>query len=348
VAAPKAFALAHELSELLGEQFEGFRCDLLDESREGYAAVAESLSTADLIIDASASVAVSRHLSEDRHGTARRFSVFFNPAGTAAVMLAEDAARSVMLRDLEAQYYRLVLEEPGLAGHLATVGDGVRYSGSCRALTNRIPATRAALLSALVARGIADRSQREDAEIGIWTCNDDGSVAALSRPGRQTYGVAARDWHLRYDQGLLDRLSELRDSKLPNETGGVLLGVVDLSRKSIHISCSTAQPGDSKGSITSFERGVAGLAEDVEAATKATMHQVRYVGEWHSHPRYASATPSDTDLLQLMWLGTELRQDGLPGLMFIAADEGDFRLAIAFARDTDSDGADDGANDGAG
>ena len=67
--------------------------------------------------------------------------------------MTENAERTITLRDLEAQYHRLVLTEPSLANHLKAGPDGVRYSGSCRALTNRIPATRAALLSAIAARG---------------------------------------------------------------------------------------------------------------------------------------------------------------------------------------------------
>jgi hypothetical protein len=341
VAAPKASALARELGMLLGENFEHFNCDVLDESRHGYAAVAAALQNADLIIDASASVAVSRHLSEDRHGTARRISVFFNPAGTSAVLLAEDVARNITLSDLEAQYYRLVLTEPDLAFHLDHAGEGIRYSGSCRAVTNRIPATRAALLSALVAHGIAEASGCDDAHIRIWTCRNDGGVNVLARPGREVRRQTARKWELRYDAGLLEQLFGLREANLPNETGGILLGIVDMGRKSIHLAQAMPQPVDSRGSVTSFERGVAGLREDLEAATKATMHQLRYAGEWHSHPRYASATPSGTDILQLMWLGAELAKDGVPGLMFIAGDKGDFRLAAAFL-DEEVRASDDG------
>ena len=82
------------------------------------AELVQELAQADVILDASASVAVSRHLAdlEDSHG--RRICLFFNPAGTAVVLLAEDSARSVTLRDLEAQYHRLVQTDPALEDHL--------------------------------------------------------------------------------------------------------------------------------------------------------------------------------------------------------------------------------------
>jgi hypothetical protein len=158
LAAPKAFALVQEIGGLLGERFDGYRCDVLDPPQDGREALTTSFTDAELIIDASASVAVSRHLADMPNASARRVSVFFNPSGTSAALLAEDNKRAITLRDLEAQYHRLVLTEPSLEGHLKEVGGGVRYSGSCRALTNRIPATRAALLSALVARGIMDNT----------------------------------------------------------------------------------------------------------------------------------------------------------------------------------------------
>ena len=73
-----------------------------------------------------------------------------------------DSDRSVTLRDLEAQYHRLVQTDPTLKDHLSAA-PGLRYSGSCRALTNRIPATNAALLSALGARGFVEALKSDDA-----------------------------------------------------------------------------------------------------------------------------------------------------------------------------------------
>jgi len=71
---------------------------------------------------------------------------------------------------------------------------------------------------------------------------------------------------------------------------------------------------------------VVGLAKSIDDVARLSKHQVRYLGEWHSHPRYANARPSDTDIAQLAYLGSELAADGLPGLMAIAAHYGDFSL----------------------
>ncbi len=70
--------------------------------------------------------------------------------------------------------------------------------------------------------------------------------------------------------------------------------------------------------------------------------QIRYVGEWHSHPRRASALPSSTDLRQVAWLRHELAGEGLPALMAIAADNGRFSFVIADSENS-ARPADDGS-----
>lgn len=330
VGAPKAEALANRLSGLLGEPAIAIQCNILRPDEDARPRLDAVLTEADIIIDASASVAVSRHLS-DLSDKARRICAFFNPAGTSVVLLAENADRLLTLRDLEAQYHRLVLTDDKLSGHLGTSGPGVRYTGSCRALTNRIPAGNAAILSALAARGIVSALATEDATITIWTLSPKSEVHRVQRKGAPVSRVTLGTWTIAYDTDLLDGLATMRRTKLPNETGGVLLGIADMSRKSIHIAHALPAPEDSRASQTGFERGVVNLAEQVNAAVTATMHQLRYVGEWHSHPDRASTMPSNTDFVQLLWLAEELENEGLPGLMTIAAQDG--RLTLALSRD---------------
>jgi hypothetical protein len=185
------------------------------------------------------------------------------------------------------------------ADHLEVSQGGVRYSGSCRSLTNRIPASRAAVLSALAARGIADSLSSDDAKVTVWTLGTDGSVSVVQRNGEPVTRAEIGAWHVSYDRGFLDQLSALRDEGLPNETGGAIVGIADFSRQALHLAHAFPQPEDSLGSPTRFERGVVGLAQSIDDVARQSMHQVRYLGEWHSHPRYANARPSNTDIAQL-------------------------------------------------
>jgi hypothetical protein len=142
VGAPKALALARQIAGLLHEPFVPLLCDVTNPDEGSREVLATRLTEAEIIIDASASVAVSRYLADMPDSGARRLCTFFNPAGTSVVLLVESADRSITLRDLEAQYHHLLVTESLLATHLQTEHEGVRYSGSCRALTNRIPAQR--------------------------------------------------------------------------------------------------------------------------------------------------------------------------------------------------------------
>jgi hypothetical protein len=109
----------------------------------------------------------------------------------------------------------------------------------------------------------------------------------------------------------------------------VLLGITDTSRRSVNIVTALPPPQDSSGSITAFERGVSGLAAAVKEAAKRSLHQVRYVGEWHSHPRGSPTSPSATDIRQLCWLTDELESEGVPALMAIAGDDGQLSVLLA-------------------
>jgi hypothetical protein len=322
--APKAQALARQMGWLLNESFTAVAGDVTKPNAD----LVRELGEAEIIIDASASVAASRHLADLVDGKGRRLCVFFNPAGTSVVLLAEDSGRTVTLRDLEAQYHRLVQTDPGLEDHLRA-GPGLRYSGSCRALTNRIPATSAALLSALGARGLVEALKSEQAAVRIWKVAETGAVQFIERRAAAPHRLTLGGWSITYDDDLLAELARLRCSRLPRETGGVLLGVVDMSRKSIHVAHALSEPEDSRGSAEGFERGVAGLKAAVSRAVEASLHQLSYVGEWHSHPRKSSPLPSAIDLAQIVWLGRELEQEGLPGLMAIAADHGAFAFVLA-------------------
>ena len=327
---PKALALACQLADLLGEPADAFVTNILDPDEDLRGRFDARLSEASVVIDASASVAVSRYLSDLTNIGARRVSTFFNPAGTAVVLLVEAEDRSVNLRDLEAQYHRLALTEPSLVGHLRPTTDqgGVRYSGSCRALTNRIPASGAALLSALAARGLAEVLGRNEACVRVWTLTEDGGAAIVTRAGAPVHRISLEGWDVTYDRDLLGHMAALREAQLPRETGGVLLGIVDVSRRSIHAAIALPEPSDSVGTVDGFERGVVGLPQSVEGAAEASLHQIRYIGEWHSHPRRYPPLPSSTDWMQVEWLGAELAREGLPALMAIASDCGTFTFVV--------------------
>ena len=122
------------------------------------------------------------------------------------------------------------------------------------------------------------------------------------------------------DDGVEQKLRELRRQGFPNETGGVLLGYYDFNIKAVVIVTGLPAPPDSKASRDSFERGIAGLAEAVKDASVRTAGMVSYIGEWHSHPPGHSASPSGHDLMQLIQLALGMSDDGLPAVQLIVGE----------------------------
>lgn len=325
---PKAQALALEVGELLDDAGAARHLIARVGNRRASAEVDEALAAAELVVDTSASVSTARFLSDHAACRARRASVFLNPSGTAAVMLLEDAARTCRLDSLEAQYYRLLLRSPELRGHLAAPAEGLRYSGSCRAVTSRIPASSVAALSGLAARGFGRAVAVGEGDVRIWTMRDDGAVdvARIAPAPARRHEVGA--WTVVLDDALAASLRAMRHASLPAETGGVLVGIVDAFRRAITLVEALPAPNDSAGSVSDFVRGTDGLSDQLRTVQETTRDQVRYAGEWHSHPRGHTARPSALDMRQLAYLRAELAREGLPPVMVIVG-EGEIAVLSA-------------------
>jgi integrative and conjugative element protein (TIGR02256 family) len=283
--------------------------------------VSETLAGADLILDGSASVAVGRHLSDLSISAARRVSFFFNPDGTDGVLLAEPRDRSVTLRDLEAQYYSMLAEIPDLAGHLRTSEDRIAYSGACRQATNRMPESRVAALSALIAMEIKEAVPHPDGRVVVWRTAG-ANVRCVRSKAEPWERVKFGTWQVLLPRNVSADLASRRKRHLPAETGGVLLGVVDCEAKSIHLCVAFEAPADSVGDPGGFERGTEGLREKIAWHAAETVGQLSYVGEWHSHPANYPVWPSMTDVFQLTELARLLDMNGVPAVMAIVGDDG--------------------------
>src|SRR5262249_38219301 len=120
---------------------------------------------ANAIVDMTASVAAQRHLARDADSRARRASAFLNPAGTDLVLLVEDAARSVTLDALEMQFYRALLREDALAGHVVAGGQRHRYARSCGDMSSAMPQDLVALHAAIASRNLKTALESEAASI---------------------------------------------------------------------------------------------------------------------------------------------------------------------------------------
>lgn len=287
----------------------------------GHKDVAQALTDADLVVDASTTLEYPRTTSAV-DDMPRHISVFVTPNGDASVLLVEDTKRSHRLRTLEAQYYRALIDHDWgrvhLAGHAGTFWSGA----SCRDISVVMPYSRIMGHASTLAEQVQSASTSEDALIRIWqrdpTC---GAVEVHDVPVMAEQRLELDDLGLYIDDGVLQQLRQLRQQGFPNETGGVLLGYYDFNIKAVVVVKGLPAPPDSKASPTSFERGIEGLAEAVKDATERTAGMVRYIGEWHSHPPGHSASPSRDDLVQLIHLTLGMADDGLPAVQLIVGEK---------------------------
>lgn len=290
---------------------------------ENATALAAAYATANSIIDMSASVPVARALVRDVDATARRMSLFLNPTGTDLILLAEAADRTVSLDAVEMQYYRAVRRDPALAGTLEGEVARERYGRSCRDISSQIPQARIAALAGIGAQALEWAVEERRAVIRVWRQDEvTFATAAVDVPVAPVAEQEVGGWCVVTDAGLLANVRELREAKLPNETGGVLLGHVDVARRIVYVVDTIPSPPDSQEWPTLYIRGTTGLRQDVEQATKATAGQLHYIGEWHSHPRGHSTLPSRDDLQVFAWITEALDMDDLPAVMGIVGESG--------------------------
>jgi hypothetical protein len=279
--------------------------------------------TSELILDLSASVPVARCLASDIRSEARRMSVFLNPLGTHLVILSEDGERTRSLDALEAQYHRAVIRNQSLKGHLAANESRTRYARSCRDLSFIIPTHLVSLHSAIASQAIRMAHREEEAIMRIWKADKETcAVTVVELPVVPSYRAEFDDWTVVLDRWLLDHLRDLRSEHLPNETGGVLVGMFDLPRKTVYVVDTIRSPEDSQEKPTLYIRGCAGLVERVEAIRNESAGEVEYIGEWHSHPDGCACAPSPDDLNLFSNLTDRMTAAGYPALMAIVCQNG--------------------------
>lgn len=276
--------------------------------------VCTAFGQADIILDASASIAVERYLALDVQSDARRISCFLNPQGTATIMLLESVDRSARLDLLEMQYYRELLKDEKYSDHMS-LPETMAYSGTCRSISSRISQDNVSLSAALCCKAIKLHTSNANGEIIIWTHATD-SVEKESFMADKWITYEYDGWKAQLSLSLLGEMRTDREKALPNETGGVLIGAYDIARKLIYVVYQVRAPEDSISSPTSFIRGCAKLPEHLKYIRETTLDNLTYIGYWHSHPSANTQRSTDDVKLHKAIINYN-RENCLPGCMMI-------------------------------
>lgn len=288
--------------------------ELMDQKAEPY------LRKADLIVDITTTISVPRNLASSEY-TARCCSAFITKDGRDAVILMEDSERNHRLDILEAQYYRAILNNTWGKNHIH-LGTS-QHIGHCRDKSFIIPNELVSIYAAILAKKIRDYCLTNHATISVWSANSDSQIlfydVLISEP---VIHVGANGGpSVVFDEALSKKILQMRQEKLPLETGGILVGFHDIPNNSIYIVDALDAPIDSKETIVSFERGIEGMEDLIKGISQRTGGMVEYIGEWHSHPKGVLPKPSSEDIILLKNLALNMELDGKPVVMMIAGDE---------------------------
>jgi hypothetical protein len=292
-------------------------------------AVDAAFKAAEVALDFSASVAVSRYLAESE-SCPRVISAFMTPNGNGLVVAAEDEKREIRLDWLEMLHYRAVLNEPVLKGSLQSNDSHLRYGNSCRDVSFVLEQDDVCMWAGIASKAIKQMVEAKESSLRIYFSDQIGVTGLIQPPLSVPRKLRLGEWTICVDEWILEKLHRFRVGRLPNETGGILLGAFDTQSRVCLIIDALPSPPDSTEWPTSYIRGCEGLAAQVAEIRKLTLDQVRYVGEWHSHPKGASTQPSGDDLRAYQWLVGHMRLESLPGLMLIVGD----RKRICFVQAT--------------
>jgi len=287
------------------------------------------LEESDIVIDMSTSIGVERFLVNEIEGP-RKLSSFLNPGGTDLVMLTEDNEGVFPLDTLEVQYYKELIQNPNLTNHLEFEQSGkIRYARGCRDITSKIPQENLSIFSGISAKNFKKKLSSNTADIEIWRLDELQSVKHFNFTIDNWHKVSISDWTVLINEDhLLNIISSHRNNKLPNETGGVLIGTVDTYYKKIYIAHTILSPKDSIERPTLFIRGIDGVSDELKRISQITNQNLKYLGEWHSHPRHCSLNMSGDDKIQFAELTREAELNGQPALMLILGDNGEFQIYL--------------------
>ena len=228
----------------------------------------------------------------DIRSEARRVSLFLNPSGRALTVLAEDAGREIQLDSLEMQFYRALVKDNSV-GSLLDNPSRNRIGQTCRDLSAEISQHDVVIHSGMGSRAVQQLAEDDRALVRTWLLDENGNyLLVMDLEPASAVKITREDWTVIYDSELLDTLAQMRENRLPNETGGVLIGSRDRTRKILYVVDALPSPPDSEELKTSYIRGTKGLSEEVERIANVTGSNLDYIGEWHSHPD-GTSSPSE-------------------------------------------------------
>jgi integrative and conjugative element protein (TIGR02256 family) len=254
--------------------------------------------------------------------------------GRLGLLSIEGRGRNPRLDDLQSLIFDSAIEDDAVAAWLEEVkstrddriGSGgledIQIGLSCSSATMRLADEVVSFHAAAATRRIRpylakDGLSRTDGAVYCSFLGDDGDGKAATQTFAPTVVLRAdAEWQIRIAAIAAEQMSDLVRRHSPSETGGILVGRIAATKKTIYVTRLVPAPPDSRGTPWIFTRGTEKLPEALDRVHRRTGGLLTYVGEWHTHPMGGSDL-SDTDENAVISLRAILDHVGLPTLVTI-------------------------------
>ncbi len=224
--------------------------------------------------------------------------------GQLGFLSVEGANRNPRLDDLQIILFDMALKHPLLSQWLqenkeqreqqiGSALEEINIGISCSSETMRLSDELVSLHAASFATGFRSCAKKgipnSAGRIQVSEYCEKGQLTSIVQHydvGAMTVVSARNDpsWQVRLKHGLVAKMQILLRHAKPNETGGLLIGMVHFKRKTVYITRVLPAPADSVSSPYAFVRGIQDLPETVYKIQNLTGGMLGYVGEWHTHP----------------------------------------------------------------
>lgn len=291
------------------------------------------------LVDSSASSAVFNLILESPFPEGLTYNRFeLSDSGNLGIAYLEGKNRNPRIDDLQAYLFDMSLEDQHLSEWLkreakereglSTLREDIMIGMNCNSDTMRLPddiiSFHGATMSTFFRRMTSTDKRPGTIQLSIYNLKDPTTIASVKSIEVNPFTLLNVSnhptWSIRMKSGVNQRIHDLRLTDMPNETGGLLLGQINLKRKVVHITGVTEAPPDSKKLPYLFVRGKAGVPSFVRSIRNSTGNQIDFVGEWHSHTGN-SAKMSDKDKDAVSKLREYLDPIPYPTLILIAVEK---------------------------
>jgi len=317
----KADALARKLNSLFEKEVcTPINKNFLDITSPELDTIAKN---AACIIDCSASIAVQLRLGDGLLEEKPLISAYQIDAGCGTVVLYSPAGKAGKPYLLEAILATKWRNTPIIANWFKESGEAITIGGGCSSITSQISSSiiklGAGWISDKILRLVSSRDWPEIAYMEMLEY-DNRALNSMHLHRQKVDDIflgKTEEWKIWTPKYVIDQISQLARSALPNETGGVIIGRLDKQRKMACITEAWKAPIDSKATRTGFSRGLAGLKNKIAMLEKDTNEYLSYVGEWHSHPPLQRTDLSSIDTPTAKRMARELEEDRIPAVCLV-------------------------------